>query len=459
MNSYQELFDRQRREFQSGVTRTYGWRMDQLDRMARLLSENEPELHGAIQKDFKTATQEYLFETYACLGEIMYQQSQLAEWMEPVEAPVPRALAATGHKAYVHREPHGVALVIGPFNGPLLLVLRPAIAALAAGNNCVLKLSPVLPETSQLMAELVAQYFDAGAVTAVVGGREETVELLKLPFNFIFFTGRTEVGKVVARAAAEHLTPVILQLSGQNPVLVDETADLADAARKIVWGTMAWGGQWCSSPGYACVHASVAEEFVRACCASLAALYGEDPRSNSDYSRVISSCEVKRLDALIDSQRVVIGGRSYADERYFAPTILYPTRWQDAVMEEEIFGPILPILTYETMDEVLERIASKPSPLAAYIFSQRQDAIDRFWGELSFGGGAVNQVNVHLFIESMPFGGIGASGMGQYYGRHGFDALTHPKSMLVSPPGVAIEHLLPPYTATKNNELTIWFDY
>jgi len=459
MNPYHELFDRQQRYFRSGKTRSYAWRMDQLDRMARLVSDNEAELHRAIEKDFKTATQEYLFETYACLGEIMYQQEQLAEWMEPIEAPVPKLLASSGHKAFIHRDPYGVTLIIGPFNGPLLLILRPAIAALAAGNNCILKLSPALPFTSSLVATLVARYFEPHSVSAVIGGSEETELLLQLPFNFIFFTGSTEVGKIVARAAAEHLAPVILQLGGSNPVLVDETADIPDAARKIVWGAMAWGGQWCSSPGYVCVHDSVAEEFALEAMAALVALYGKNPKSNSNFSRMIDSEEVERLASLVDQNRVIIGGQSDPGSRYFAPTILYPSLWEDPIMADEILGPILPIITYKSFDDAFSGIAAKPSPLCAYIFSQDQKAIDRFWAELSFGGGAVNQVNIQLFIESMPFGGVGPSGMGRYYGKHGFEALTHAKSKLVSPPGVAIEHLLPPYTPSKNNALIAWFDY
>jgi aldehyde dehydrogenase (NAD+) len=459
MNIYQGIVDGQRRTFRSGISRTYEWRMEQLDRMARLLSENERELHASLEADFKTATQEYLFETYACLGEILYQQSQLKEWMAPVEAPVPKALAATGHKAFVHRDPHGVALIIGPFNAPLLLLLRPAIAALAAGNCCLLKLSPATELTSALMVDLIGRYFEPGSLTAIVGGPEETCELLKVPFDFIFFTGSSAVGRIVATAAAKNLTPVILQLGGQNPVVVDETASIADAARKIVWGTMAWGGQWCTSPGYVCVHESIAETFVMEAISAITALYGENPKKSPDFSRVISEGEVRRLAALIDPDRTVAGGHCDPLARYVDPTIVYPTSWDDPVMESEIFGPILPILTYRSFDEVLERISDKPSPLAAYIFSQNQSAIDRFWGEVSFGGGAVNQVNIHLLVESMPFGGTGASGMGQYYGKHGFEALTHAKSMLVSPPNVAIEHLLPPYTADKNNELTMWFDY
>ena len=259
--------------------------------MARLVGENEAALQRAIGQDFKTASQEQVFETLACLGEVAFQKSQIKDWMAPTEAPVPRALAATGHRGVVYRDPFGVALIIGPFNGPLLLLLRPAIAALAAGNCCVLKLSNAVKASSALLLELVPKYFEPDAVAAVSGGREETTELLKLPFDFIFFTGSTSTGKVVARAAAENLTPVLLELGGQNPALVDETANIPDAAKKIVWGGMAWGGQWCTSPGYAYVHESVAEAFVEQAKASLIALFGADPKSNPDYSRVISAAK------------------------------------------------------------------------------------------------------------------------------------------------------------------------
>ena len=459
MNPFQEVFDRQKRLFATGVTRRYAWRIEQLDRMARLVKENETALQRAVAQDFKTASQEQIFETFACLGEVAFQKSQLEEWMKPIEAPVPRALAATGHRGIVYREPYGVALIIGPFNGPLLLVLRPAITALAAGNCCVLKLSMALKATCALLVELVPKYFEPDAVTAVAGDREETTELLKLPFDFIFFTGSTRTGKVVARAAAENLTPVLLELGGQNPALVDETANIPDAAKKIVWGKTAWGGQWCTSPGYAYVHESVAETFVAEAKAALIALYGKEPKSNPDYSLIISPREVSRLAALIDPAKVVIGGKSDPDDRYLDPTIVYPVSWDDQIMEDEVFGPILPILTYRTLDEAFDNISAAPQPLAAFIFSRNQSAIDRFVGELSFGGGAVNQVNIHLFVETMPFGGVGSAGMGNYYGKYGFDMLTHAKSMLISPPDVAIEHLFPPYSQEKNAALKMWFEY
>lgn len=459
MNPFQELFDRQQSHFATGVTRSREWRIEQLDRMGRLIVENEAALQQAIGRDFKTASQEQIFETQACYGETLFQKSQLEEWMKPTEAPVPKALAATGHRGIVYRDPYGVALVMGPFNGPLLLLLRPAITALAAGNCCVLKLSMALEATSSLLMELVPKYFEPEAVVAVAGHREETTELLKLPFDFIFFTGSTSTGKVVARAAAENLTPVLLELGGQNPAVVDETANIKDAARKIAWGATAWGGQWCTSPGYAYVHESVAEEFVKEAKAALIEFYGEDPKANSDYSRVINAREVNRLAGLIDPKKIVIGGQSDPAARYLAPTIVYPVTWDDPIMEEEVFGPILPILTYRTLDEAFGKIAATPHPLAAFIFSRDQKTIDRFVGELSFGGGAVNQVNVHLFVETMPFGGVGASGMGHYYGKDGYNSLTHAKSMLVSPPNVEIEHLLPPYTPEKNTALKLWFEY
>src|SRR6202167_3817624 len=459
MNPFQKIFDAQKALFASEVTRTYEWRVDQLDRMARMIRENETRIQKAMAKDFKTASQEYIFETAASAGETEVQKSQLKEWMKPVEAPVPSFLAKTGHKGMVYREPYGVALIIGPFNGPLLLLIRPALAALAAGNTCVLTLSEALAATTEVLLDLVPKYFDPSAVTAVAGGKDPNTELLKLPFDFIFFTGSTNVGKVVARVAAENLTPVLLELGGINPAVVDQTANVSDAAKQIVWGAMAWGGQWCTSPGYAYVHESVAAEFVAESKKALVEFYGTDPRSNPDYSRIINARAVERLAGLIDPNKVVAGGKSDPQSHYLDPTLLYPITWEDKVMEDEVFGPILPILPYKSLDEAFARIAATPRPLAGFIFSKDQKTIDRFIGELSYGGGGVNVVNVHLFVETMPFGGTGAAGMGHYYGKYGFDALTNAKSILISPPDAAIKHLYPPYTDEKNRALKGWFEY
>jgi aldehyde dehydrogenase (NAD+) len=458
-DSVQELFLKQKAYFGTDATKTYEWRIDQLNRLVHMLKENYKRFADASCKDFKTASQENVFEVSASIATSEFAKSQLKEWMKPVEAPVPKFLAASGHKGLVYREPYGVALIICPFNGPLVLSLRPAVAALSAGNPCVLKLSEALLATDELLLELIPKYFEPEGLSAVVGGRETVTNLLKLPFDFIFLTGSVGVGRVVMRAAAEFLTPVLLELGGQNPAIVDETANVPDAAKKIVWGAMAWGGQWCTSPGYAVVHESIAEQFVAECKKAVVALYGADPKTNSDYSRVISPAAVERLASLIDPKKVVNGGKSDAAARYLDPTILYPISWSDKIMEDEIFGPLLPILTYSDLGKLLAKIKSLPKPLAGYVFSRDQRAIDHVLQSLSFGGGAVNQTNVFLFIESMPYGGVGTSGIGNYYGKYGYDSLTHAKSVLISPPDVAIDHLFPPYTKEKVQALDQWFEY
>src|SRR5262249_13089071 len=287
----------------------------------RMLRDNYERFSDASRTDFKTASEESVFEVSASIASTEFTKSQLKEWMTPVEALLPKFLAESGHKGVVYREPYGVTLIICPFNGPLLLSLRPAVAALSAGNPCILKLSEALPATDELLLELIPKYFEPEALSAVVGGREVVTELLTFPFDFIILTGSVGVGKVVMRAAAEHLTPVLLELGGQNPAIVDETAKMPDAAKQIVGGAMAWGGQWCTSPGYAVVHESIAEEFVAECRKAVVELYGVDPKSNPDYSRVISPAAVERLASLIDPKKVVYGGSSGARAPALGPRL------------------------------------------------------------------------------------------------------------------------------------------
>src|SRR5499427_835896 len=366
----QDLFNKQKAYFDSDATKTYEWRIDQLNRLTRMLKENFERFADASRKDFKTASQENVFEVSATIATAESTKSQLKEWMKPVEAPLPKFLAASGHKGIVYREPYGVTLIICPFNGPLILSLRPAVAALSAGNPCILKLSEALLATDELLLELIPKYFEPESFSAVVGGREVVTKLLTLPFDFIFLTGSVGVGKVVMRAAAENITPVLLELGGQNPAIVDETANVPDAAKKLVWGATAWGGQWCTSPGYAYVHEKVADEFVAECRKAVIELYGENPKENPDYSRIINPREVRRLALLVDKDKVVVVGGYDETERYFEPTILYPVVWTDQVMQGEIFGPILPILKYSSLHEAIAQIKRRPRPLAGYIFSR-----------------------------------------------------------------------------------------
>lgn len=245
-------------------------------------------------------------------------------------------------------------------NGPLILLLHPAIAAISAGNPCILKLAESITATNELLLELIPKYFEPESVTAISGSREEVAELLKLPFDFIFLTGSVKVGKIVMRAAAENLTPVLLELGGQNPIFVDASANIPDAAKKIVWGAMAWGGQWCTSPGYAYVEGSVADRFVVECKKAVLELYGTNPKNNPDYSRIISPSAGKRLASLIDKSKVISGESSDPEARYLDPTLLYPVKWSDPIMEDEIFGPLLPILTSSDLDAAFSEVKTRP---------------------------------------------------------------------------------------------------
>lgn len=444
MNPYQALFDRQKEHFHSDATKTAAWRLDQLDRMERMLLENQDAFCAALYDDFRKPPFEQRFEITVPSGAIRYYREHLSALMAPQPVEIPKGLEATGNRGVIYREPYGVTLVIGPFNAPVLLLLDPAIAALAAGNPVVLKPANTTPATARLFERLVPQYFEPEAVAVVTGGREEIGELLALPFDFIFFTGSSTVGKVVMRAAAENLTPVILELGGQNPTLVDETANLDIAAERIAWGHNAISGQWCIAPGYVCVHEDVAHAFLDKLKAAVRRMYGDDPQQSPDLARMISAHDTERVASYILPEKVVLGGRYDIEDRYVEPTILFPSAWEDPALQQEIFGPVLPVMTYRDIREIVDVIKRKPKSLAAYIFSRNQATIDYFLRSLSFGGGCVNQTNLHCWIDSLPFGGVGNSGMGKYYGKAGFDALSNAKAMLIGNPDLTLD-VFPPY--------------
>lgn len=452
-NRYQALFDAQKERFFTDVTKSYAWRIDQLDRMERMLLENKEAFCAALYEDFGKPPFEQLFEITVPSGVIDYYRRNLKELMAPQPVAIPPGLEATGNRGVIYKEPYGVTLVIGPFNAPILLLLDPAIAALAAGNTVILKPANTTPVTAALFQKLVPLYFAPEDVSVVAGGREEIGALLKLPFDFIFFTGSSAVGKVVMRAAAEHLTPVLLELGGQNPTIVDETANLDSAADCIAWGHNAISGQWCIAPGYVCVHEDVADAFIARLKASIVKMYGEDPSASPDFARMISEHDTERVSSYILPEKVVHGGRVDIKARYVEPTVLYPSNWSDPALQQEVFGPVLPVMTYRNLSELLNVIKRKPRPLAAYVFSKNSNTVNSVLNSLSFGGGCINQTNLHCWIDSLPFGGVGNSGMGKYYGKAGFDALSNTKAMLFGNPGTAID-VFPPY-AGKNIEATL----
>ncbi len=457
MSSHRDLFLRQRETFLSNITKSLDWRLDQLGRLERMLSENQQAFDDALAADFKTAWFERAMEFYGTLGVVADAKAQVAQWMAPEVAPLSSRLEQTGTRAVIHREPYGNCLLVAPFNAPIALTLQPLVAILSAGNTAIVKPSETTAHMAAVFEELLGRYFEPDAVAVVNGGREVMEELLSFPFDFIFFTGSTNVGKVVMRAAAENLTPVLLELGGQNPVLVDETADLTLAAEKIAWGANAFGGQWCVSPGYVYVHDTVADAFVDAYKAALLKFYGPDPKASPDFSRISTERDVDRLVAMLEGTTVVAGGTYDRSSRYFAPTIVYPADWSQPIMAAEIFGPILPILTYSDLDATIEIIKRRPRSLAAYVFSNDQPTVDRFVHGFSFGGGAVNQTMLQCVLsEALSFGGVGASGLGRYYGKYGFNSLSHMKSIVASPPNVRVDALLPPYTPEDVPALGEW---
>jgi aldehyde dehydrogenase (NAD+) len=444
VNRFQSLLDAQRANFLSDATKSYEWRVDQLDRMERMLLDNKDAFCAALYQDFGKPPFEQLFEITVPSGVIQYYRENLKELMAPQQVAIPPGLEATGNRGVIYKEPYGVTLVIGPFNAPILLLLDPAIAAIAAGNTVILKPANTTPATAALFEKLTPHYFAPENVAVVTGGREEIGELLELPFDFIFFTGSSAVGKVVMRAAAEHLTPVLLELGGQNPTIVDATANLDVAADRIAWGHNAISGQWCVAPGYVYVHESVADAFIAKLKASIVRMYGEDPSRSPDFARMISTRDAERVASYIVPEKVVHGGRFDIAARYVEPTLLYPSSWDDPALQQEVFGPVLPILPYADLKQAVDAIKRKPKPLAAYVFSADRAAIDLVVASLSFGGGCVNQTNLHCWIDSLPFGGVGNSGMGKYYGKAGFDALSNSKSMLIGNPDVLLD-VFPPY--------------
>ncbi|MEI3791263.1 MULTISPECIES: aldehyde dehydrogenase family protein [unclassified Chryseobacterium] len=444
MNKYQSLFDTQKEFFYTDVSKTYQWRMDQLNRLEKMLLENQETFCQALKTDFNKPPFEQLFEITVPLGNIKYYKENLKQLMVPEAVAIPKGLEETGNKGIIYKEPFGVTLVIGPFNAPILLLLDPAIAALAAGNPVILKPANTTPTVAALFQELIPKYFEPEAVNIVTGGREEITALLELPFDFIFFTGSSAVGKVVMRAAAENLTPIVLELGGQNPTVVDETANLDIAVDRIVWGHMAISGQWCIAPGYVYVHESIADEFLDKLKASVVKMYGEDPSLSPDFARMISEHDTERVASYIIPEKVILGGRFDVKSRYVEPTILYPSTWEDPAMQQEIFGPVFPILVYKDLKEIVEIIKRKPKSLAAYFFSKNQQNIDYFLNSVSFGGGCINQTNLHCWIDSLPFGGVGYAGMGKYYGKAGFDALSNTKAMLIGNPDLELD-VFPPY--------------
>ncbi len=410
---------------------TYAQRRASLLSLKQGLLTWEARFLEAVRLDLnKSPFEAYSNELGMLHAELNHALKHLKRWMKPQRRfPEPYLLPA---RAEIHPQPLGRALLIAPWNYPIQLALAPLIPALAAGNTVVLKPSELSVHCEAVLKAFIEATFDPAQVRVVTGGPEVTTKLLAEPFNKFFFTGSPAVGRIVARAAAEQLASVTLELGGKSPALVDGTGDLLLAARKIAWGKFNNAGQTCIAPDYVLVQESVRDRFLAALGAVLREFYGENPQTSPHYGRVINGRHFDRLSTYLTQGEVVMGGQTDAASRYIAPTVLIPRSWDEQVMADEIFGPILPVLTYQTPQDAIRLVNRNPQPLALYIFSEHAATV-ALWRGISFGGGGVNSTILHVASGKLPFGGIGTSGLGNYHGKAGFDAFTHYKSILVQP--------------------------
>ncbi|MDE6880493.1 MAG: aldehyde dehydrogenase [Oscillospiraceae bacterium] len=424
-----EIVENQRRFFRTGATLSVPFRVKMLQRLRDAVNRREAEIGRALAADLgKSGYESFLCETGLVRGEISWMIRHAGRLAR--ERTVPTPLAQFAARSFQKPAPYGCTLIMSPWNYPVLLTLDPLADAIAAGNTAVVKPSAYAPATSALLSELIGECFPLEYVAVVTGGREENTALLGERFDFIFFTGSQAVGREVLRRAAEHLTPAVLELGGKSPCIVDETARLSLAARRIVFGKFLNCGQTCVAPDYILCHSSVKDRLVELLCREVRRQYGENPLQNPDYGRIVSEKHFRRLLDLTGSGRLVLGGQSSPAALQIAPTILDAVTEADPVMQEEIFGPILPVLTFDRFEELYGLLADKPKPLALYLFSENRPRIREAMGRFQFGGGCVNDVVIHLATSAMGFGGVGESGMGAYHGRAGFEAFSHCKSIV-----------------------------
>lgn len=437
--------------FASGKTRPLEWRRGQLDQMEAMLRENSDRFASALHSDLgKAETESWITEIGFTISDIEHNRSHLAKWSKPRKVKVP--IAFQPGSARIVPEPKGVVLIIAPWNYPLQLLLAPMAAAIAAGNGVVAKPSELAPATSEALVELCAKYLDTEAVRVVAGAVEESTALLEQQWDHIFFTGGTKVGKIVMRAAAEHLTPVTLELGGKSPAIVASDADIKVTANRIAWGKFLNSGQTCIAPDYVLVERSQRDKLIEALGSSIENFYGSDPHKSDAYGRIINNDHFARIRGLMsgdDAGSVAIGGTSDAGDKFIAPTVLVDSSPESDVMNEEIFGPVLPVLTVESVDEAIEFVNQRPKPLALYVFSESDETSDHVIATTSSGGVSVNGTVLHIGPPELPFGGIGPSGMGAYHGQAGFETFSHLKSVYDKRTKPDLPILYPPYTGLK----------
>lgn len=448
------VFEEQRKRYRAAPNPPVEERRAKLEKLERAIRSHRDELKKALEADFRKSADESEFtELIVTLAELKFARAKLASWAKPQRVDTP--LVVFGSHSEIRYEPKGVVLVLSPWNYPVYLTMAPLIAAIAAGNRVIVRPSEKAPATRDVMASIIAEAFVPHDVACIGGEVETATALLELPFDHIFFTGSTRIGKVVMRAAAEHLSSVTLELGGKSPCIIDAHADVERAASRVAWGKFMNGGQTCVAPDYVLVHESIERSFLEKISQSVAKMYGasDDARKTTpDFCRMIDDGHFSRIAGMLAETvaaggRVEVGGQTDAAQRYIAPTVLSNVGFDAAIMREEIFGPVLPVITYASLDDALAKINALPKPLALYAFSQKNDVVEQILGGTSAGGTLVNDTILHLANHNLPFGGIGESGAGSYHGYFGFKAFSHERAVMHQTKASLAPMLAPPYNA------------
>lgn len=440
----QEKIKRQNAFFNSNQTKDVTYRIKHLKKLREEIQKKEKEIIEALYEDLgKSYFEAYSSEVGFLLESLDYTIKNLKKWTKPKRKRSPLFMPIS--KSKIFYEPLGVILVIGPFNYPFQLVIEPLIGAIAAGNTCLLKPSEKTAHTNQILQEIIEEVFEPEYVDVICGGKEVVTELIHSEVQHIFFTGSANVGKVIMEAASKQLIPVTLELGGKSPTIVHKDADIEKAASRIVWGKYYNVGQTCIAPDYVYVHQSIKAKFLEAIQKKIIEFYGVDAFSSSDYGRIIDEEAFNRLMELIDASKIYHGGEVDRNRLKIAPTVLTEVNWADAVMQEEIFGPILPVLSYENLEETLALVKNKPKPLAFYFFSENKTLQKHVIESLPFGGGCINDTISHVTSPRLPFGGIGSSGMGAYHGKESFFTFSHKKAIMKKSTHLDIKAMYPPY--------------
>lgn len=454
-NQSMELLTLQKEFYKSGATQSLKFRRNQLKQLQKMIVENEPQILEAVYRDIqKPRFENLLTETQIVLWEIDHVLANLSEWMEPEKVVTPPFHLPA--KSRIVPEPLGNALIIAPWNYPFQLLVAPLVASIAAGNTAVLKPSEVSENTAKMIASLIPMYFEREYVAVVEGGVEETTRLLNQVWDVIFYTGNTLVGKIVMKAAAAHLTPVILELGGKSPCIVDKHTNIKQTARKIAWGKFINAGQTCIAPDYVLVHHEVKPQLEKAIAEVIREFYGDDPQQSKDFARIINSRHFERLKRCLNDEKIIYGGICDDADAYISPTLVdYPSE-TSAIMSEEIFGPLLPIIPFHTVEEAIGFVNRRPKPLALYLFSKKSPFVDFVIANTSSGGVCVNDTLSHITTSYLPFGGVGASGMGQYHGKKGFESFSHYKSVMYKSQLFDLPLRYPPYIKLNKGLLKIF---